>query len=120
MQKLYCWLFQGFQLIPSALLLLFRRNIVEVSVQVLVFVAIVVFNKLRFDSNQYTKVVVEQMDLKVNQTLAQINSPQLSQLYQNARAGALKYLSLIKLLKESGKEVSYSRFFTFTSSSVFY
>ena len=94
----------GFQLIPSALLLLFRRNIVEVSVQVLVFVAIVVFNKFRFDSNQYTKVVVEQMDLKVNQTLAQINSPQLSQLYQNARAGALKYLSLIKLPKESGKK----------------
>ena len=55
MQKLYCWLFPGFQLIPSALLLLFRRNIVEVSVQVLVFVTIVVFNKLRFDSNQIQK-----------------------------------------------------------------
>ncbi|KAL6453196.1 POM33 Nucleoporin POM33 [Candida maltosa Xu316] len=92
-------LITGIQLIPSALFLLYKWNLGFFAVQVFVFATIV----LRFDSNQYTKTVVEQMDLKVSQTLVQLNRPQLSQVYHNIRNNAIKYLSLIQLPKDASK-----------------
>ncbi|RCK55605.1 Nucleoporin POM33 [Candida viswanathii] len=97
-------LFSGFQLIPSALFLLFKWNLKYFLVQVLVFVVLVAFNKLRYDGNHYTKTVVELMDARANQFVVQVNNPQLSELYHKIRTNVVNFLGLIQLPKEAAKQ----------------
>ncbi|CAI5758928.1 unnamed protein product [Candida verbasci] len=94
----------GFNLIPMFLLLIFRRNFIDFAIHLFLFGSIVVFNKLRFDSNQYTKVVVEQMDAKVNQILLQLNNANLLNLYTNVKNQAIVYLNKIQIPKEQIKK----------------
>lgn len=96
-------LFAGFQLIPSVLFLLFKRNFVYLGVQALVFVVIAAFNKLRYDGNQYTKTVVESMDARANQFVTQVNNPQVAELYHKIRNNAINYFGLIQLPKAASK-----------------
>ncbi|RCK60415.1 Nucleoporin POM33 [Candida viswanathii] len=97
-------LLDGLQLIPSALLLLFRRNLKYFLVQVFVFLVIVIFNKLRYDGNQYTKTVIDLIDTRVTQVVAQVNNPQLSEVYNKFRTNVITYVGLLQLPKEESKQ----------------
>lgn len=97
-------LFAGFQLAISSLFLLFRWNFVYVGVQGFVFGVVVAFNKLRYDGNQYTKTVVDLMDARANQFVAQVNNPQVTELYTKIRTNVINYIGLIQLPKSSAKK----------------
>lgn len=90
-------------LLPTSVIynLLFRRDIVYVLVKVGVSAAILVFVKFRFDSNQYTKMVVQQFDSKATEFLVKLNNPSVSSLYNvTFKANLLKYASMIKAPQE--------------------
>lgn len=87
----------------SVLLFVFRRDIVYVVVNFAVTVAILVFVKFRYDSNQYTQMVVQQFDTKAAEFLARLNNPQLSSLYSTFKANVVKYTANIKA-PEGSKE----------------
>ncbi|KAK6465480.1 hypothetical protein DFJ63DRAFT_316696 [Scheffersomyces coipomensis] len=87
-----------FQLIPTILInLLFKWEIIFVFVKLITILAIVVFTKLRFDSNKYTKAVIQEYDQRANQYLIRI--PQLNQLYNGWLKGEFipKYVQPIKV-----------------------
>ncbi|EGW34823.1 uncharacterized protein SPAPADRAFT_47899 [Spathaspora passalidarum NRRL Y-27907] len=92
----------AFSLIPAYLYnLVFKFDIVYAVTRTVIFFAVVVFNKFRFESNQYTKDVVSQYDAKVNQALA-TNASAL-QTYQRIKTVILQYLNKIQLPKEPAK-----------------
>ncbi|RLV93149.1 Pore and endoplasmic reticulum protein of 33 kDa [Spathaspora sp. JA1] len=88
-----------FSLVPAYLYhLLFKFDIIYAITRTIIFLSVVVFNKFRFESNQFTKDVVSQYDAKVLQALA-TNASAL-QTYQRFKSGLLQYLNKIQLPKE--------------------
>ncbi|CUM66338.1 uncharacterized protein PRCAT00004001001 [Priceomyces carsonii] len=81
------------------------RNPLYVLVNVFLFATIVVFLKLRYDSNQYTQAVFNQWDTKINQLLMHPSAPpSLKYTYSTTFKGLLKrYIEPIKIQKNIKK-----------------
>ncbi|KAK6457893.1 uncharacterized protein RJT20DRAFT_125776 [Scheffersomyces xylosifermentans] len=94
-------------LVPSVLInLLLQRDILYIVVKAFVAGVTLVFVKFRYDSNQYTKLVIEQFDLRVVQLLARFNNPTLTQVYNGWFKGKViaKYIAPIQVPKENIKK----------------
>lgn len=65
----------AFDVLISTFLVLLKWNVVQYATKVFLLAAVVVFNKLRYDSNQFTKAAVNQLDQNVNGYVNQLNSP---------------------------------------------
>ena len=75
-------------LLPSILTSLFRGDVIGIFVRLAIFVVVLAFNKIRYDNNQFTKLVIDQWDMKVQQLLASV--PQYSWIYN------LKFKQLVR------------------------
>ncbi|KAK6197479.1 uncharacterized protein RJT21DRAFT_123294 [Scheffersomyces amazonensis] len=87
-----------FQIIPTIFFnLILQRDLFFFLVKLFTVAYITVFIKLRFDSNQYTKTVIQQYDSRANEYLVRI--PQLSQIYNGWFKGQFipKYIHPIKI-----------------------
>lgn len=84
---------------------LFKGNIMAVFINASFAAILVVFTKLRYDSNVHTQAIIHTFDARILQFLFQLNSPALSAAYNNIVKGVvIKYVSLIRLPKESSKQ----------------
>lgn len=84
---------------------LFKGDFSTVLINASFAAVLVVFTKLRYDSNVHTQAIIHAFDARILQFLFQLNSPVLSAIYNNVVKGMLiKYVSLIKLPKESSKQ----------------
>jgi hypothetical protein len=75
-------------LLPSIITSLFRGDVVGIFVRLAMFFVVLVFNKIRYDNNQFTKVVIDQWDMKMQQLVASV--PQYSWIYN------LKFKQLVR------------------------
>lgn len=89
-------------LLPFAILLRWRSFGYAIS-KIIVFVSVVVFNKLRYDNSQFTKAIVNEMDKNQAGFVTRLNNPKVTLLYNNLRAKAIYFLQLIQLPKEVKK-----------------
>lgn len=82
--------------LPTIFVNLMNKDLLAVLVRINLFLVVLVFNKLRYDSNQFTKLVIEQWDMKIQQLL--VNYPQFSGVYNGTFKGLVaKYITPIKL-----------------------
>ncbi|ABN65325.2 predicted protein [Scheffersomyces stipitis CBS 6054] len=86
--------------------LVLQRDIVYFLVKLWVAAITVVFVKFRFDSNQYTKLVIQQFDLKISELLARFNSTALNNLYNVSFKSQFlpHYIAPIQVPKENIKK----------------
>ncbi|KAG5421959.1 hypothetical protein I9W82_001052 [Candida metapsilosis] len=93
----------AFDVLISTFWVLLKWNIVQYATKVFLFVAVVVFNKLRYDSNQFTKAAVNQLDQTLNGYVSKLNNAQLSQKYFALREKFIHYVALVQLPKTEKK-----------------
>lgn len=87
----------AFQIPVALLMVVFRGRLLDLLVKVFVFVAVVVFNKLRFDANQYTKAVVTQFDDRIREFVVKLSNPRITELHGKVRSQIVGVLSNVKL-----------------------
>lgn len=93
----------AFDVLISTFWLLLKWNVVQYATKVFLLVAVIVFNKLRYDNNQFTKAAVSQLDQTWNGYVNRLNNPQLTQKYFGFREKIIHYLALIQLPKPEKK-----------------
>lgn len=82
---------------PSLILDIFSKNLLSLIVRFALFFIVLTFIKIRYDTNQFTKLVAEQLDLKVSTLL--LKFPPAFNLYHGVFKSVIvgKYVALIKL-----------------------
>ncbi|CAK9438535.1 uncharacterized protein LODBEIA_P27590 [Lodderomyces beijingensis] len=94
----------GFELIilPFAVLLRWRSISYAVA-KLVVFLSVVVFNKLRYDGSQYTRAIVSELDKNQVNFVTRLNNPKVTQLYNNVKGQIVHILKSIQLPKDVKK-----------------
>lgn len=81
--------------LPMIITDIFKFDILSIFVRINLFLLVVIFNKFRYDSNQFTRLVVEQWDLKIQQLL--LKFPQFNSYYDYFKQLIINYITPIKL-----------------------
>ncbi|KAI5961978.1 hypothetical protein KGF57_001517 [Candida theae] len=93
----------AFDVLISTFWVLLKWNIVQYATKVVLLAAVVVFIKLRYEGNQFTKAAVGQLDQTANGYVNQLNSPQLTQKYFGYREKLIRSLASIQRPKVEKK-----------------